>query len=194
MPRGVTPIAATHRIDFEYTTGTLLHKVQLRCTAILVAGVYHLVNQSGSTIVALTAANYAGTKIATILPSTCAWGAYTLYQYVSGVYNPLESAAMTVTPSALTDTEPTGQWTLKMRDISFAPVNFVILGAAYAAPQHANPNAIGGVTLALAQDLINAADGHIGSWLQGRAGLPMHSFGLYTVSLNRKSRRRLGLA
>jgi hypothetical protein len=194
MPRGVTPIAATHRLDIEYLTGGLTHKLQLRCTAVLLSGVYHLAEQSGSTVLASTAATYLGNKTATIMPSTCVYQQYVLYTYVSGVYHPVESAALTVTPSAFSDIEPTGQWTLKMRDIAFNPVNFVLMGAGFAAPQHATPGSAGGVTLALANDLVSPVDGTIGAWLQGRAGLPMRSFGLYTVSLNRKSRRRLHLA
>jgi len=194
MPRGVTPIAATHRLDVQYVTGGLSHKLQLRCGALVLSGAYHLAEQLGGTVLAQTAANYLSNKVATIMPSTCVFQQYILYEYVSGVYHAVEGGAVTATPSAFSDVEPTGQYTLKMSDLSFNPVNFVVLGAGFAAPQHDTPAHVGGVTLALANDLISATSGTIGAWLQGRAGLPMRHYGLYTVSLNRKSRRRLGLA
>lgn len=193
MPRGVTPISAGYRIDMRYTTGGLGHVQQLRCNAIVSGGAYHLGEVSGSSVLAATAMTHLAAVTAPVMPTACTFDTYTLYQYVSGVYNPVESGTIGTVGSGGADVEPTGVLTAKLRDTGFKPVNVQLFGSGFSAPRRATYLLSGTDISAYVSELLNTADNHVGAWFVGRASLPMRSGGFVTISLSRQSRKRLGL-
>lgn len=196
MPRFVTPLHATHRVRIEYTADGLAHSADYLCSATPAAVTpsgFKFVTFSGTNLEVDTGVQALATVLAAILPTTATIIGYSLQEYAAGSYNPVWANGIAASGGSSAARSVGNRLTLTYKDDLFILVKNVILGVAGGAPQKGSIASLGGVFAAYADALADITPGATGDWLTGRSAQRFRAKLNYVVSLDRKSRRRLGL-
>ena len=193
----VTPLIATHRARIAYTVDLIHHNMDLLCSAVP-AGTpsgfrmvtYDATAQDADVLVQALAA-----LLAAILPSAGAGNVdtWTLEQYSGGAYIPVYSNGIGIAGSNATARSAAARATAVYRDLHNYHVRNVVIGIALTAPTRGPIAGAGGAFGAYWNDFVNKTTTHAGNWVTGRDGNAFLTALEYTTSLDRKTRRRMGL-
>ena len=190
-----TPIVPNGEVALEYTVASLVHRLRIRCSLNNPAGPspYLLDIFGGGTINWMTAVAQFDAIVGSFYSSATIFGQWFLYYRVGTNYIPTSSTASTATGSNAGADQAAGQMTLSFRDSGNHLDKYVFMESAFLAPAKYTSGTFGGANAMIAS-ILDTSAGHIGSWAQGRSGLPPFRVLANVVSLNRKIRRRRNLA
>jgi FlaG/FlaF family flagellin (archaellin) len=188
----VTPLVPGYRLVIEYFSD-LTHRAQLLVDAHSTGGSYVLDEFGGTTTpVATFAALYAAT-MKPVFHTTASFTTWILEQYSGGAYIQVDTGSLGVAGTNSTATAIGSQWTFKLIDTDNKQFALRILGLVEGDAFKFGYGQLSGPALTLVNELIDTTSGHMGAVLRGRSGTVQRRFVALTSSLNRKSRRRLGI-
>lgn len=184
-----TPIVPNGLVVLEYAIVGVVHHHRLRCNIQnpSAGSGYVLDLFGGGTIAWEPAVDLAGGVLETFYNASTTFSNWTLYVRSGSNYIPLDTHASGLTGTNAGANEACGQATLTMKDAANKVVKLVLMESSFVPPDKANTNAY-------MADCINTGSSHVGGWLQGRNGTPPTRQIAIVVTLNRKLRRRRGLA
>ena len=197
----LTPLTAPYKLSQMYTVDGLHHVSDLYCSATLISGVYHMVNNDSTTTNTVAAdSEYWFTELATAWPSDLAtFDGYVLYHEVSGDSIPVESSASAVTPTGTAGVyTKAGYATLSMKTPTNDRIRFVLSETAEIAPRRWVTRSSMPAVLQNWHDIITSvalsADSHAPvNWLRSRGNNPAGNFRAIVVTLSNRIRSRRGL-
>ena len=191
----VTPLVAPYRASIFYSCDSQSHRMDLLGDALPGGGGTSGYQwQTADTIPVDTddAVQAFAAVFAAIMPASNATiDTWTLEQYVAGAYFPVYSNAIGLPGTSSLARSTLNRMTVVFRDHTRLLVRNVALGVSLIAPQH-GAAAGAGVFGTYFADFVTASGLHVGNWVTGRANQFLDSALKYTVSLDRKSRRRAG--
>lgn len=191
----VTALVPTHRVSINYTADGLNHKHQFLASAVPGRGtsLFNFVTQDSSTqdvddivqaySVLFQAALYTGGQLQD----------YSLEVFGGGAYIPVFSKGIGLTGTESGAHILTSRLTMQFRDKLSKLVKLVMFGSVAGVPQRlAMSSVTTGPYAAFFGTFAAPAGAHMGNVVMGRSGAYLGASLDYTVSLDRKSRRRLG--
>lgn len=193
----VTPLLAHWKVTIDYTVDALSHKQDLLCTAVAAGGApsgYNFVTFDSTALDVNVGVQAYALLLAAILPaSNGTVDSFTLLELVSGAYLPRYSNAIGVAGTNTNPRSVANRFTAVFRAISGQLVREVVMGVGIDAPRHAGMGGGSGSFVPWWNDFVDNTTTHVGNWAVGRGNVQLVGKTLYTVSLDRKSRRRLNL-
>lgn len=194
------PLTATGRITWNYTVNGQAHKARVFTKApSLVGGAYYLDSRTTpASLIWEDCADKLTDAMTEIMGTGYTAGQAVLEHRVGSLWSTLAVHSIpTVTRSA--NAQPATETTLVLRDTAFHLVKVILLEGLETPPQHSVDPAGGDATMdlligAFLPTAPNAEDPY--NWQVGRSNLFLNTtpFVAFTVTLNRKIRRRRGLA
>jgi len=195
MPTMPTPISANGRLTLDYTITGEVHHFRVRVSINNLGGPspYLFDQQLGGTIQGDTATAQMDTLISPFWDPTVSFGQWLLEKYDSGAYIPLDSWVSTAVGSHAAGVVTAEQSTFTFKDVDNQFMKFLMFEQSFVPPAR-ETSFTSGTLAAFVNDMINPAAGHLGSWVRGRGNeVPFRVVSLVTT-LNRKLRRRRGVA
>ena len=198
-----TPITPSHRLEFDYTVDHSLHKLHMYLETVASGDVtgFDTVARSGHLGVGLhTAIDRVWTKLAPLFQgASTTFGQVLLASHVGSEWIPLMVYTTAIGASSVVSYAPAVENVFVARDSSYERLNFTLLETVGAAPYHASSyGVLAGPFAGIADMLGNAAgtatDADPYSWQKSRGGRYLASWQSVTASLNRRLRRKRGLA
>jgi hypothetical protein len=194
MPVGPTPISAGFQIDISYTVSTLTHVMQLRCDASDSTGSWLLTQGAQPDIDPADAVAAFVTLVKATYHTGVSFVDWVLQRYSSGAYIPVAGGSLGIAGTSSTVPSQCYQSTFVFRDAAYNLVKWVALEQSVGNNlAHGGYGDMGPAFQAITNDLIDTTDGHAGAWVRGRAGLTLSAFRTFTISPNRRLRRKRGL-
>jgi hypothetical protein len=190
-----TTIVPNGEVQLSYTVASLVHVHRIRCQLNNPAGPspYLLDLQGGGTINWMTAVIQVDVLIQAFFSAATIFGQWVLYERVGTNYIPLSSVASTAVGANAGADQAAGQMTLSFRNANNKLDKFVYMEDSFLAPAKYQSGTFGGANSMIAS-ILDTSAGHIGSWALGRDGTVPTRILANVISLNRKIRRRRGLA
>jgi hypothetical protein len=197
-----TPLIASWRIEMQYLITGQSHRVRVYVRDVLPAdGSFTITERDSSTTLNwVTAGGSLQDILAGLLPAGTSFGSLLLQQHVGILWQPV-SAATHVGIAGSGTVRSATEITLYMRDSTFKPVKVSILDTNQTAPEHWNGLPTVGQNAVEHGQFIEWTELHTLAnapwmWQVGRSNnyLAVGPIVGITTSLNRKSRRREGLA
>lgn len=196
MPRLVTPLVATHRVLVHYQADTLSHTVHYLCSAVpasVTPSGFNFVTGAGAPIEVDAGVQALASFLKAMFDPSALLDTYELQEYVSGAYVPVWAGGIGLAGTTAATRSVANRGTTVFRDGNNILVRDVLLGISALAPQRLPVASLSGPFAAYINELKNGVSGHTGTWLTGRSGTRLAAALNLTISLDRKSRRRLGL-
>lgn len=196
---GPVPITATHRLEFEYRAGGLTHKSRILCDLVASGDVtgYNLSPRSGASAVGASAGiDRVWTLMAPLYDAANdSFGQVVGAAYVSGAYVPIFNYSTAVVPTGTGTTYGGTQLTNFFYGVARSRNHFDIFGVQLAPADRWDNLSLAPTDVAtLVSDFItNAATAAPYNWAVTRGDRNLVSWVGSTLTVNRKSRRRLGI-
>lgn len=192
----VTPLEATHRISIQYNTHDQVHDMQVYCNATPTGiGPGHVLTPfSGSPILFTDAADDLGNELRATLLTTDTVDFAVLEEYNNGQYIPVESHTLGVVGTQTASGTPFSRITGTFRDAAFNVVKIVVICDTYFTPSKSPDSALPSPFSTFWESFRTQSAGRAGMWARGRSAGFIYSNTSVVGSLDRKSRRRAGLA
>jgi hypothetical protein len=191
----VTPLVATGRLVISYTSD-LPHKLQLLCNVINSAGTWKISDDGGVLYDPATIATTYVTFAKPAFSTASTFVGWLLERYSGGAYIEVASGSLGIAGTALNPAGAANQFTFVFRDRNNDIIKNVWLGVqSQFVPIKLGYGDLSGATLAFVNEMMDGSSGgHLGATITGRSGLNAKSFTSLVGALNRKARRRLGVA
>lgn len=192
-----TPITATHKLALRINVGGLIHVQNLFVDAVASG------DSTGFDLVCQASANLALSAaiamwIAVVQPfyySSITGAGWTLYAWSDPNYVPVSAGTLAFTGSAGSAYVPANEITLFFRDSLQRAAKITFLETSFQTPyKNTDPSALSGAAAALVGSFIGNTAADLGSFVKSRGdGNPDRYISLVSA-LNRRVRRRRGLA
>lgn len=189
------PYTAGFRLDVYYTVAGVEHVVQLPCDSPSGSSPYSLSLIGGGTRLASDCYADFGSLLAAALHTTGAVTRYTLFQNVAGIFQPVESAALTIAGGSAAAQWLAGQVTMTFRDLPYHIYRFMIYETIIQPPGKVNyPSGVTSLDALIASMLPGSTATHpIHEWLRSRGDNAILTTTGGTATFNRRLRRKRGL-
>lgn len=188
-----TAYAASGRLNIQYTTDTLVHKMRIPCDITnLTPGATELglFVPVGGQVVTSSAAQALWNLMRPNFAASVPAASYLLEQNSGGIFTPVESAALTGAGSSVGPVLDCSEVTLTYKDLNNHKLKLVLLESSISNLAH-SPYPVGDAPLdALILyflTAVNPTDG--GNWARSRGDVRIFRFTFFTASLNKRIRR-----
>lgn len=192
----VTPILPLYRVQINFTADGLPHKQQIYCGATpasVTPSGFNMLTRDSSALETDAAVQAWCVLLEPCLPSAATFQAWELQVFSGGAYLTVFQNAIAAVASGVASRSVASRMTVTMRDTASLRFKNILLGVDLIAPQHGPRSAMGGVYGTLATAMTAPTGNNFGNWAMSRGAHYPNTVVAYTVSLDRKSRRRLGL-
>jgi hypothetical protein len=194
-----TPIGATHRLDFQVSVpGAKPHHFRIYCNA-----QSSIADPSGFDVLDVIGHGFTGatdaveqvyTIIKPLYATTVTIGGIVLEQYAGGAWAFKANVGSSGPGTNTGAYQIAQQMTYVFRTTGNKKAKLVLMETSFPYIGHTVDLAGTGVDVLVAQEFLNTAHGHVGSWAESRGAGPMAGFVSITLDSNDKIRRERGVS
>jgi hypothetical protein len=192
------PLLAPYKLTLSYTADTLQHNMSVYCSAFNASGIYTLYDRATTPLD--TAQNCADSIYTALAPlyytGTNSFGPWVLYQHVAPNYIPVASGTTAVAPSGTTNGTTLGkQATWYIRSVNYQIVKLAFFEDYIGVPfRWRSFSQLPAAYQPFWAALSTQSGVNMGNFILSKAGNPIGAPLAVTGALNRRIRRRRGIA
>lgn len=191
---GPKPILANAKIQLSYVSSEpLTHKCNLNVDAAFTGGNWLVTDAAGGTQNWTTCVDQFWALMKPLYSASAAFGLATLFTYSSGIYIPVATHTPVTAVGTGSASLLANQLTLTARDDLYNLDRIQLMGTNTPQPFFEVANLAGGTFGTIIADLENKTAGHVGNWYRSKDNQYINNMLNIVSTVNKKSRRRLGL-